>query len=452
LEEESFIWLLAQAQATPVPGSFYILSNILILILLLFLSALVSGSEVAFFSITEEEIQECEKEKAYTANLVSKLSQKPKQLLATILILNNLVNVAIVTISTVFTWNLLGLQANPEGLVVVALTIIITILIVFFGEVTPKVYANQQRIAFAKFSAPLLNFAMWILKPLSWLLTNMSHIIEKRVRTQGYNISVDELTHALELTDNPESSEEEKEILRGIVNFGTLTVRQIMTSRIDITAVDIDLDYHELLDKINKTGFSRLPVFNETIDRIEGVLYIKDFLPHIEEDEHFNWHTLIRSPFFIPENKRVDKLLSEFQQKRVHMAIVVDEYGGTQGIVTLEDIIEEIVGEINDEFDDEAVVHQKLDENTYVFEGKVSLNDLCKVLQVDPEIFEEVKGESESLAGLILELIGKIPRAGEKVVFDPFVFTVMAVDNKRIKKVRVGLNSKNPKNSGDFTD
>lgn len=276
--------------------------------------------------------------------------------------------------------------------------------------------------------------------------------IEKRVETKGYDISVDELNHALELTDSGSSTKEEKEILKGIVNFGSLTVKQIMTSRMDITAFDYELDFHELMDKINKTGFSRVPVYKETIDKIEGILYIKDFLPHIDKDEHFQWQDMLRPSFFVPENKRVEILLGDFQQKRVHMALVVDEYGGIQGLITLEDIIEEIVGEINDEFDDEQIVHQKLDANTFIFEGKVSLNDFCKVIDEDPEIFEEVKGDSESLGGLLLELLAKIPRAGEKIQYGKFIFTVIAVDNKRIKRVRVFINAEYTKSSSDFTD
>jgi gliding motility-associated protein GldE len=451
LETNHHIFLLLQAQSA-VPDSFYIISNVVVLILLLLASALVSGSEVAFFSLSPEEINEAGKSDKLGSSLVPKLSNEPKKLLATILILNNFINVAIVTLSTVFTWNLLGLEGNAEGLVVATLTVIITVLIVFVGEVIPKVYANQNRITFAAFAAPLLNLSITLFRPLSWLLINMGDLIERRVKTKGYDISVDELTHALELTDDSSSTDEEKEILKGIVNFGTLTVRQIMTSRIDITAVDLEIDFHELMDRVNKTGFSRLPVYSETIDKIEGILYIKDFLPYIEEDEHFAWQKLIRPPYFVPENKRVDKLLSDFQQKRVHMAIVVDEYGGTQGLITMEDIIEEIVGEIDDEFDDETIFHQRIDANTFVFEGKVSLNDFCKVIQEDQEIFDEVKGESESLGGLLLELLGRIPGAGEKVKFENFVFTVIAVDNKRIKRVKVFVDSETKKPSTEYTD
>lgn len=449
MEDPDSSFLLLQVLQEPITS--FILFNVIVLVLLLALSALISGSEVAFFALSQEEIKYCQVNPTNGKGRIPQLLSRPKLLLATILILNNLVNVAIVTISTFFTWRLYGIE-TANGSVVAILTAVITFAIVFFGEVTPKIYANQNKMKFAVATAPFLNIANFIFRPLSWFLMSMGDMIEKRVETKGYDISVDELTHALELTDAGNSTKEEKEILKGIVNFGSLTVKQIMTSRMDITAFDYDLDFHELMDKINKTGFSRVPVYKETIDKIEGILYIKDFLPYIDKDEHFQWQQMLRPSFFVPENKRVEILLGDFQQKRVHMALVVDEYGGIQGLITLEDIIEEIVGEINDEFDDEQIVHQKLDVNTFIFEGKVSLNDFCKVIDKDPEIFEEVKGDSESLGGLLLELLAKIPRAGEKIQYGKFIFTVIAVDNKRIKRVRVFINADNSKSSSDFTD
>lgn len=249
-----------------------------------------------------------------------------------------------------------------------------------------------------------------------------------------------DLNKALEMTTDQDTTEEEKEIIKGIVAFGTISVRQVMRSRIDITAVDKTMDFHDLMDKVNKSGFSRIPVYKETIDRIEGILYIKDLLPYLEKDESFEWQKLMRPGYFIPENKKIDTLLRDFQDKRVHMAIVVDEYGGTSGLITLEDVIEEIVGEINDEFDEEDIHYNKLDDKTYVFEGKTSLNDFCKITNTDPHIFEEVKGESESIGGLILEIHSRLPNAGEKITFDKFVFTIVAVDQRRIKRVRVFIN------------
>jgi gliding motility-associated protein GldE len=287
--------------------------------------------------------------------------------------------------------------------------------------------------------APAIYFFSVILKPLSSMLMSISNIIEKRIEKRGYSLSVDQLNQALEITTE-NTTEEEKDILKGIVNFSTLSVRQVMQSRMDITAIEIETDFHELMDKINKSGYSRIPVFKETIDQIEGILYIKDLLPYIDQDESFEWQKLIRKGFFIPENKKIDTLLKDFQKKRVHMAIVVDEYGGTSGLVTLEDLIEEIIGEINDEFDDvEDFFFKELDNYTFIFEGKVSLNDFCKKLELDQQFFDEVKGESESLGGLLLELNSNLPKNGTKIRFESFEFTILAVDSKRIKKVKVQL-------------
>ena len=410
-------------------------------IVLLILSALVSGSEVAFFSLTGKNISDFKNENKNTSIKVLKLLENPQKLLATILILNNFINIAIVTLAMFFTWELLGTR-QTEGAIIVTLTIIITILIVFFGEVMPKVYASQNNVSFAKITAPLLLSTRTFFSPLSWVLMNLSGIIEKRFKKKGYEVSVDELNQALEIATDETTSDAEKEILKGIVNFGTLSVKQVMKSRMDITAFDVEFSFHELLDKINKSGFSRVPIFKETVDNIVGILYIKDMLPFVEEEETFDWKKLLRPGYFVPENKKIDSLLKDFQEKRVHMAIVVDEYGGTSGLITLEDIIEEIVGEINDEFDIEDTQFNKLDERTYVFDGKISLNDFCKAINEDTGIFDGVKGESESLGGLILEINNTLPRGGEKVYFDRFIFTVISVDNRRIKKVRVYLNEK----------
>lgn len=410
-----------------------------VLMALLALSALVSGSEVAFFSLSADQLKQCEEDDGPKGRQIVRLVKRPKLLLSTILILNNFVNVAFVTLSTFVTWAIVG-SKNPEGTFVFILTFLVTVSLIFFGEVIPKVYATQNNLALARLTAPLLRFGESIFRPLSWLLMSMTDVIDKRLEKKGYDISVEELSKAVELTtENEETTEEEKDILKGIVNFGTITVKQVMRSRMDITAFDVDKDFHELMNKINKSGYSRVPIYRDTIDKIEGILYSKDLLPFLNESEHFKWQKLLRSGYFVPETKRISTLLKDFQKKRVHMAIVVDEYGGTSGLITLEDIIEEIVGEINDEFDDEEIPYQKINETTYVFEGKTSLNDLCKIIEEDPAVFEKVKGESESLGGLILELNNKLPHSGEFVAFDKFVFTVIAVDKKRIKKVRVHL-------------
>ena len=415
---------------------FYILNGVIMLVLLM-MSALVSGSEVAFFSMSQDDIAKTKVSNVKNELLIIELLKRPKKLLATILILNNFINVAIVTLSTFLTWEIVGTK-ETEGLLVVTLTAVITFLIVFYGEIVPKVYANQNNVTFAKRMAPFLALAEKFFSPLSWLLMSISKIIERRVEQKGFNISVDELHQALEITSTPETTDEEKGILKGIVNFGTLSVRQVMKSRMDITAFDIEDDYHTLMDRINKNGFSRIPVYRDTIDKIEGVLYVKDLLPYTDKEDDFKWQELLRPGFFVPESKKIDSLLKDFQEKRVHMAIVVDEYGGTSGLITLEDVIEEIVGEISDEFDEnEDIAYNKLDDNTFIFEGKTSLNDFSKIIGEDPSYFDDVKGDSESIGGLLLELNNKLPRAGEKINFNKFVFTAVSVDQKRIKRVRV---------------
>jgi len=430
---------------------FYFLSGSFFLVLLI-LSGLISGSEVAFFSLSQDEIARCKSSANPAEKSIATLLMHPQKLLATILVLNNLVNISIVTLSAFVTWQLTG-TTEPEGTILVLLSIIITGFIVYFGEIIPKVYANQNRIQFARFSSTLLNVSYSLLSPLTWFLLGIGNMIERRIERKGYNVSVEQLNEALELTAEKEATEEEKGILKGIVNFGTLSVKQVMKSRVDITAFDMETDFHELMDQINKTGYSRLPIYNETVDKIEGILYIKDLLPYLEQEEDFNWQALLRPAFFVPESKKIDSLFKDFQEKRVHMAIVVDEYGGTSGLVTLEDIIEEIVGEINDEFDEEnEIAYNKLDSNTYIFEGKTSLNDFCKIIDEDISLFEKVKGESESLGGLLLEINSKLPNSGDKIKFDRFVFTVVAVDQRRIKRVRVFVSPQTKELHSNFTD
>ncbi len=413
-------------------ASFYIIS-ILALLCLLFLSALISGSEVAFFSLSPEQVSFCKTSDKEKDKSIVRLLKEPHYLLANILILNNLANVGLIVLSTYVTTRIFG----SDGSVVVLLTIIVTLALVFYGELVPKQFASENNLSFAQLVVLPLSLAGRVMHPLAWVLTRMSNLIERRIENRGYQASVDELNQALEITTRTDTSEEEKGILKGIVNFGTLSVKQVMRSRLDITALDYQTDFHTLMDKINKSGYSRIPIYKDTIDNVEGILYIKEVLPYIEEPDTFAWQTLIHKGFFVPENKKVDTLLRDFQEKRVHMAIVVDEYGGTSGLITLEDVIEEIVGEINDEFDDDEVHFNKLDESTFVFEGKTTLNDFSKITNEDSSVFDEVKGESESLGGLLLEIHAKLPRAGEKIVYKNFVFTVVAVDQKRIKRVRV---------------
>lgn len=425
------------AEMNSISASYWLI-NSFIFILLLIASGLVSGSEVAFFSLNSEDIADMDNDRDGRAQKVIKLVDHPKSLLSTVLILNNLINIAIVTLTTFVTWTVFGSSAT--GIVIILVqTFGVTFAIVFFGEIVPKVFATKAKVAFALMMAPSIHFFSVLLKPLSAFLMGIGNVIEKRIEKKGYSLSVNELNQALEITSDG-TSEEEKEILKGIVNFGTLAVKQVMKSRLEITAVEYNTDFHELMDKINKSGYSRIPAFRETIDNVEGIIYIKDLLPYIDQDEHFEWQNLIRKTLFVPENKKVDALLKDFQRKRIHMAIVVDEYGGTSGLVTLEDLIEEIIGEINDEFDDvEDFFFKEVDPSTFIFEGRVSLNDFCKKLEIDPQVFEEVKGESESLGGLLLEINSALPKNGAKLIFENFEFTILAVDTKKIKKVKVRL-------------
>jgi len=418
----------------------------IILCLLLLCSALISGSEVAFFSLKPQQLAECRHSHLQSERDIALLVSDPRKLLATVLILNNLVNISIVTLSTYMVVEMIGKNSPQATLAMSVLTLIATFMIVFFGEVIPKVYSNQRALSFARLTATPILWLSKILNPIAFLLLQMSRLVESRIQKKGYNVSIEELHQALEITTTSEkTSNDQKEILKGIVNFSTITVRKIMQMRMDICAADAEWHFHELLAYVNEMGYSRMPVYRETIDKIEGILYVKDILPYLDEDKNFNWQQLIRREvFFVPENKRIDQLMKDFQARRVHMAIVVDEYGGTAGLITLEDIIEEIVGDINDEFDTRDVSYKKLDDNTYFFEGKTLLIDFCRILDIDTDIFDEVKGESESLGGLLLELFARMPRVGEKKRFKNFIFTVMSVDKKRIKNVRVFIRKDAP--------
>lgn len=420
-------------------GSVYLIYIIVVLLLLLGLSAIISGSEVAFFSISLHELEELKKGSKKTDQRIVALLAQPKYLLATILILNNFVNVAIVTISTYVTWKLFA--GVNQATLITALTFVISFFIVFFGEIVPKIYANQQHLIFARKTSRLLSFTAILVKPLSWLLVNLTSIVENRIKKKDYDLSsIDEVHHALEMTTQSGISEEEKDILKGIVNFSTISVTQVMRSRVDIVAVENNISYHELMDVINKEGYSRIPVYEEDIDNINGILYVKDLLAYIDQEEDFAWQKLLRPVYFVPESKMIDDLLKDFQEKRVHIAIVVDEYGGTSGLLTMEDILEEIVGEISDEFDEEEAPYQKIAENTYDFEGRTSINDMSKALKIEANFFDDIKGESESVGGMLLEQFGDIPNTGAFFEYRNYTFTILAVDNKRIKKVRIKIN------------
>lgn len=405
---------------------------------------MVSASEVAFFSLKADDLERCRESEDQRDKNIVYLLKNPRLLLATILIMNNFVNVALVTLSTFMMWELAATR-NPTEIIVGAVTFSVTFAITFFGEIIPKVYAAQRNLFYSRLMSPIWKVLERICIPISWLLLKMGNVVERRFEKKGYSTTVEELNQALEITtENDETTAEEKDILKGIVNFGTLTVKQVMQSRVDVSAVEYDLNFAELMGLINSSGFSRVPVYKETIDKIEGVLYIKDLLPFLEEDENFKWQKLIRPGLFVPETKKLDSLLKDFQNKRVHMAVVVDEYGGTSGVITLEDLIEEIIGDINDEFDEEDASFVKIDDNTFVFEGKTSLHDFCKTIEVESNIFDPVKGESESLGGLILEINSAMPKVADQITFDRFVFTIVSVDKRRIKRVRVLINQQPP--------
>jgi gliding motility-associated protein GldE len=409
----------------------------IVLIGLLLLSALLAGSEVAFFSLNADQRAALRDSDNPSEKAVSALLDKPQQLLATLLISINFVNIIFITLSNYLTEMILGPQSVETLLVTLFLLFGVTFVITFFGELIPKVWAQQNNIRFATFSATLIQFFTLVFTPLSKTLLGISNLIEKRIEKRSYTLTAHELNHALEITTDENTTEQEKDILRGILNFGNTSVKSVMKARRDIVAFDTEMDFHELMDKINKNGYSRVPVFKETIDKIEGILYIKDLLVHVEEDEKFDWVSLLHQPFFVPENKKIDDLLYDFQEKRVHMAIVVNEYGETEGLVTMEDIIEEIVGEINDEFDDETADYKRLDENTFLFEAKTSLNDFSRVFDLEPVYFEKAKGESETLGGLMIELFGRIPNSGEEMHFETFQFKIQSVDARRVKKIVV---------------
>lgn len=416
--------------------------------MLLVCSALISGTEVAFFSLSQKELDEVSEETKGESKVV-RLLQKPKKLLATILITNNFINILVVLIFASledfmfgglnFSLTILGFKINASIIKVLIQVGLVTFLILLFGEVLPKVYASRNSKQFANFMSKPVHILNIILSPLSVPLTGITNKIESKLGGKNSNLSVEKLSQALELTSEGATTKDEQKILEGIVTFGNTETIQIMKPRTDVCAIDDSCSYQEVLYIILQNGYSRNPVYSESIDNIIGVLYTKDLLAHLNKKE-FNWQSLLRDPFFVPENKKLDDLLKEFQEKKNHLAIVVDEYGGTSGIVTLEDVIEEIVGDINDEFDDVDLSYSKLDENNFIFEGKVTIRDFCKVLDEEEELFEEEKGESETLAGFILEVSGKFPKRGEKINFEHFTFTIEAMDRKRIKQVKVTRN------------
>ena len=413
-----------------------VISLVVIVILLLF-SALISASEVAYFSLSPSEKQKITGRSTKKNNYTFKNLESPEQLLATVLVANNFVNVGVVILSS-FTIDSLIDFSNEPILGFVFQVIIISFIILLIGEIIPKVYATKHALKFARFISLPLFYLIKLLRPFNSLLIFSTSFVNKRIHSNNQHISVDQLSQALELTSQLELKEDQ-EILKGIVKFGNKSVVEIMCSRVDVVSADIKDSYTKIMKMITETGFSRIPVYSDTFDNIKGILYIKDILPHIHKGTTFRWQSIIRPPFYVPETKKIDDLLEDFQKNKVHMAIVVDEYGGTSGIVTLEDVLEEIVGEITDEFDEEEKFYTKISENKYVFDGKTLLNDFYKVIGMDEALFDDVKGEADTLAGLILELKGEIPVKNDIIYCKNFVFSIEAVDNRRIKQIKVEI-------------
>lgn len=411
--------------------------GIIVLIFLLIFSGLVSGSEVAFFSLSPNDNELLKNSTKKSHKNVLELSNTPNKLLATILVANNFVNIAIVILSTFIFHSLIDFSQAPILGFLVEI-IFITFILLLFGEILPKIYASNYSLWFSGLMARPLQVCSRIFKPLIAILIKSTDAVNKRLAVKNRNISIDEISQALELTNEDEISEE-KGILEGIVKFGTTEVDQIMTPRTDVTGIEKSFTLQKIVNIINQTGYSRIPVYEENFDNVVGILYIKDLLPYINSSD-FEWETIIRSPYFVPENKKIDDLLKEFQQEKVHMAVVVDEYGGSSGIVTLEDILEEIVGDIVDEFDDDDRLYAKLNDNTFIFDGKTPLNDFYRICNLDDNYFEEVKGDADTLAGLILESKGDFPKSNEQLTLLNLDFIIESIDNRRIKKIKVIFN------------
>ena len=423
------------------PFSLSLAISLLVMLILVFASALLSGTEVAIFSLTHSEksqlIDEKENKKSQRVLI---LLEKPKKLLATILIANNLVNVSIVMVSTFVMDHLFLVNEMSEMSAFVIQVVLVTFIILLFGEVIPKVYANNYSIIFSRFMSLPISVLKKIFNPLSDLLISSTSIIDKKIEKKSEQFNAEELEHALDLTKDSVKNEDEKKILEGIVKFGQTDVKQIMTPRTDVISFENDINYKNLIQQLKSVNYSRIPVFEESFDNIKGVLYVKDLLGKIEEEANYKWVNLLREAKFVPENKKLDDLLKEFQEERKHIAIVVDEYGGSSGIVTLEDVLEEIVGEITDEFDEQDITFKKIDEYNYMFDGKSALIDVYKILEIDGDNFESVKGEADTIAGFCIEQAGKIMLKNEKVNFDKYTFTVEAADKRRIKKVKITIN------------
>lgn len=406
--------------------------------LLLIVSGFASGSEIAFFSLSPTDLNELDAEKQHVDAKIIRLRDDSERTLATILITNNLINVTIIMLCNYFFAHVVSF-GNAEWLKFVVVTVFLSFLLLLFGEIIPKVYSGQHALLVCRRFAPAISALSRLLRPLSWILIRSGVVAGKMLQRENHVLSVDDLEQALELTDK-DDIKDEKNMLEGIVRFGDETAKEVMTSRQDVVGLDIRSSLSEVISCVVENNYSRIPVYQDSIDNLRGILYIKDLLPHLSKPANYRWQSLIRPPYFVPETKKIDDLLRDFQNNKVHIAIVVDEFGGTSGIVTLEDILEEIVGEINDEYDEEEKNYVRINANTYIFEGKTLLTDFYRVMKVDDEVFEDVEGDADTLAGLLLELKGDFPKKHEHIAYQNFRFEIIELDAHRISKIKVVLN------------
>jgi gliding motility-associated protein GldE len=420
---------------TAVSGvDFALIPEIIFLILLVIASAFISGSEVAYFSLTPNDLDELEHDKKRNGITALRLLSKPDRLLSTILVANNTINIAIIILAAFISSKLFDLNDNPVLSFIIEV-VVITFILLLFCEVMPKVYASKNQLRFALKMAPALTFVTKLFRPLASLLSLSTFFVKRRTKTRDGNISINDLSDALELTSS--EIKDDKEILKGIVRFGNISVSAVMCPRMDVTALDIHRGFNSILPEVIDSGFSRIPVYAGSFDNVKGILFVKDLLPHLGKPDTFKWQSIIRPPYIVPETKKISELMKEFQEKKIHMAIVVDEYGGTSGIVTLEDILEEIVGEITDETDEEIPLYMETGQGSWIFDGKILLNDFYRITGTEGNPFADVRGDSETLAGLLLELIEEIPLKGRVISAAGFKFTIETIDKRRIKEIRV---------------
>lgn len=436
----------------PIYESFILLSStsllgvgiaLVLLVLLLLSSAMISGAEVAYFSLDNNDVDDLQKNMDDNNGLILKLLEEKQYLLATILVTNNFINIAIILVSAFILGYLLPHNMNELAKFLIEV-VLVTFLLVLFGEVSPKVYASSNNVKLARIMAKPLVFLGTMTYPITVILVNTTSIIENQIKNRydsNQQVSMEDIDQAIELSvTDTQNAKKEIRLLKSIVKFGNVSVKQIMHSRVDVTALEQQTGFHELLQLVRESGYSRIPVYDDNFDNVTGILYAKDLLEHLNKTDKFKWIDIIRPAFFVPETKKIDDLLSEFQEKRVHIAIVVDEYGGTAGLVTLEDVLEEIIGEIKDEFDDdEELDYTKIDDNNFLFEGKTMLNDVCRIIGTDTTTFDEVKGDSDSLAGLILELAGRLPKVNRIIEYSNYRFLITAADKRRIVQVKVTI-------------